>query len=323
MKYWLIVCLSILSFGSYFPEAGAQFTGSPGETQVSIALNPQYPSPFEQFSVTLSDYSLGTAGNTISWQVDGELVANFANLREVRIAAPAVGEAMTIVATVTTPQGDRFTASRTIRPLYIDIIVEPYTYAPALYRGRSLPSFGSRVLLTALLHDVAGIQNAGNYSYTWSINNRVLNGGPVQGGFQSVVTVPHGRDILLGLSIINRQGEVVARRLVTFPSAPVDIQLYEVSPLFGLSHIALADRAPIIGGGTTIRAVPYNLDIFAGNNQLATEWQVDGVRQPYTPQDPFEITVIPNGTGRSEVRFKLRHIELLLQGGERGVTLQY
>jgi len=305
------------------PIATAQFLNGLEGAQVSISLNPQLPRPFERYTITLDDYTLGTAGNTIVWRVDGETIPTFANQRSVSLNAPGVGERQTIVVEVTTPSGDRYTASRTIRPLYTDIIIEPYTYAPALYPGRSLPSFGSRVLLTALIHDENGLENAGNYSYTWSVDNRVLNGGPLQGGFQTVITVPHGRDILLGLSITNRQGEVVARRLVTFPSAPVDIQLYEVSPLFGLNHIALTNNNSILGNGTTIRAVPYNLDIFASNNQLATEWRVDGTRQSYNPQDPFEITVVPNGTGRSTISFKLRHIELLLQGGERSVTLQF
>jgi len=327
MKQWLFTSTLLgLSFLLLTPTSYifAQFNMGFEQSAVQLILDPQLPSPYESVTINLDDYALGVFGSRIEWSVDGEVQPEVANERNLVIRAPNVGETKTISVRVQTPSGEVLTASHTIRPLYTDIIIEPYTFAPALYKGRPLPSYGSQVLITALLHDANGLVIPTNYTYTWTMEGRVLNNGPVRGGFQNTIVVPFGRNILLGITITNPQGQTVARRLITFPSVPVDLQFYEVNPLFGLSHIVASNSLFMIGNSTTIRAVPYNLDVFANSTQLFTEWRIDNARQPVNARDPFEISVVSNGFGGStRVNFKLRHLEALIQGGERNLTIQY
>jgi len=98
----------------------------------------------------------------------------------------------------------------------------------------------------------------------------------------------------------------------------------EGNSLLGLSHIVASNPLFMIGNSTTIRAVPYNLDVFADSTLLFTEWRLDNVRQEVNVRDPFEISVVSNGfSGSTRVNFKLRHLEALIQGGERNLTIQY
>lgn len=319
----ILVGFSLFAVTPLLAVAQFGFGASFEEANISLNLNPQFPSPFENVSVSVDDYTLGVVGSRISWEINGVVQSQVNNERTINFNAPGVGESTTVSVQITTPDNQTFTSEVVIKPLYTDIIIEPYTYAPALYPGRPLPSFGSRVLLTTIIHDENGPINPASYTYTWTLANRVLNNGPVQGGFQTTITVPNGRNILLGVTVSDLQGKTIARRLITFPSAPVDLQFYEVNPLFGLSHLVAANPLTLIGNSTTIRAVPYNLDVFASSNQLFTEWRIDNRRQSLNILDPFEINIMRSGTGQSEVNFKLRHLEALLQGGERSLTILY
>lgn len=327
MKQWLLTSI-LFGFGFllFFPVSYtfAQFNMGFEQASVQLILDPQLPEPYESVKINLDDYALGIFGSRIEWSIDGEVQPEVANERNLTVTAPNVGETKTISVRVQTPTGEVLTTSHTIRPFYTDIIIEPYTFAPALYKGRPLPSFGSQVLITALIHDESGIISPTSLTYVWEMEGRVLNNGPVRGGFQNTIVVPFGRNILLGLTVANSQGQTISRRLITFPSVPVDLQFYEVNPLFGLSHIVASNPLFMIGNSTTIRAVPYNLDVFANSTQLFTEWRIDNVRQSINARDPFEISVVNNGFGGStRVNFKLRHLEALVQGGERNLTIQH
>ncbi len=301
----------------------AQFLDTFNEQQVILNANPQFPNPFEKVTIDLDDYSLGIAGSQIVWEIDGVEQIEFRNSRAIATSAPDVGQEKRVRVRVTTPNNEVYTATYLMRPLYLDIIIEPYTFAPSWYQGRPLPSHGSQVLLTGLVHNENGPINPGNYTYIWTLENRVLNRGGIRGGFQQTITVPHGMNILLGLTVVDARGQTVARRLITFPSVPVDLQLYEVNELFGLSHFAMSNSISMFGNSMTIRAIPYNLDTQVQNSQLFAEWRVDNRRQSVSAQNPFEITIVRSGFGQSRVNFKFRHLESLLQGGERTVTVTY
>jgi len=324
LRLFFATCIiSYLALNTLPTITAAQFLDTFNEQRVVLNANPQFPSPFERVTIDLDDYSLGVAGSRITWEIDGVEQVELRNSRTIAAIAPDVGQEKRVRVRVTTPSNEVYTATYLIRPLYLDIIIEPYTFAPSWYQGRPLPSHGSQVLLTALLHDENGLLNPGNYTYVWTLENRVLNRGGIRGGFQQTITVPYGMNILLGLTVADARGQTIARRLITFPSVSVDLQFYEVNELFGLSHLAIGNSISMFGNSMTIRAVPYNLDTQVQNSQLFTEWRVDNRRQAVGAQNPFEITIVRSGFGQSRVNFKFRHLESLLQGGDRTIIVNY
>jgi len=314
-----ILCVPVFTNAQF----GAAGFGLDFDQQLQINLAPLMPEPQESFTATADDYALGLPGSTMEWFVDGVLQSEFTNNRSVTLMAPNVGESMTLRLQITTPSNQTINTSRTILPLYTDIIVEPQTFAPFTYQGRPLPSFGSRVLLTALVHDQNGITDPALYSYTWTMNGQVVGGGVIRGGFRNTITIPHGRDVVIGINITDVRGNSVAQRLISIPSVPVDLHLYEVSPLFGLSNRVVGQTFPLFSNSTTLRAVPYNLDRFVDTDRLFTEWQIANQRQAVNQIDPFEITVTRAGIGSTPVVFKIRHRDALLQGGEARTTITY
>lgn len=324
MRYLLSVI--VLLFTLITPGlALAQFSGTVGATALTITINPPFPSPGDTVVASIDDYSLGVTGASIAWSINDLPLTEATNQRNLTLPAGEPGSQTTITAALTLPSGQTISASQTITPQYVDIIIEPQTYTPQFYRGRALPVHQSLVRATALLQDHTGLVDASRHTYTWTVNNTVVGGGGQRGAYQTLYTVPHGSSHTLTLEVHGPSGELVTRRTTAVQSADVDVQLYEVSALYGLSHRIVTAPLSMIGNSLTLLAAPYNLDLRAMNNpnSLFTEWQINQRRTPTASSNPFEITLNREGFGTAAITFKVRNLEALLQGDETRTTIQF
>jgi len=300
----------------------AQLQDSLMSNTISIELSPQYPDPGDVVQATLNDYSVNTAGSAISWSFDSIPQTEYANQRSLSFIAPPAGDSIVLTATITNQSGQMLQARQTITPLYLDVIVEPQTYSPPFYKGRALPIFGSQVFLTALLQDDSGPVDDSNYTYTWRINNKTVDGGGARGGFRTQITIPHGQNQRISVDVLDQQNRLISRKTVLVPTAAVDIRFYENHPLYGLSTKAITDGFTMLSNSTNIYAIPYNLANSAFQQDLFTEWRINN-RQSTASNNPFEITLSQQGTGTAKLAFKLRNRAELLQGGENSVVVNF
>ncbi len=290
--------------------------------QISITLDPQFPAPGDTFIARLDDYAISSFGATIVWTLNGEELTQFRNSRTANLVAGEVGETDVLEASLYGQNNRLYTTKRNITPRYLDVIIEPITYAPAGYAGRPMPIYGSRVLLTALLHEKRGLVNHADYTYSWQVGNTYIDGGPVKGKYKTFITIPHGLNILVTLEIHNNQGESVARRLFNIPSVEVDTQFYEVNPLFGMSEKAITDGYRLLSNSSTIYAIPYNLDLYARTETQNIEWKIDG-RRVDPGGNPYQITVSSLGSNSARLQFKIRNTLELLQGDDKTVSISF
>jgi hypothetical protein len=224
---------------------------------------------------------------------------------------------------VTLPGGSSLITSQKVTPVYTDIIIEPQTYTPRLYAGRALPTVGSLIRATALVQDNNGPINAANYSYIWKLNGTTIGGGAKTGGIQTSYTVPYGNAHTLTVEVFDRFGNLITRRGTNVRTSDVELSLYEVSTLYGLSNNALTNKTPFIGNTLTVRAVPYNLDLRSHDGNTFFEWRTGNQLVRSSTGDPYEITLERAGQGQSELVFKVRHRDALLQGGEVKTLLSF
>ena len=243
------------------------------------------------------------------------------NKREISFTAGDVGTNTTIEVRLTDISGHVLATSQTVSPIYIDVIIEPQTYTPVFYAGRALPIYGSTVYLTALVGSNTNLTQANGYTFNWKLNDQVLGGGSMRGGNKTSLIVPHGSSNIITLSVFNNQGQTIARRLFEIPSVAIDVQFYEINTLYGLSHKAVGESLNLLSNSTSIKAVPYNLDLNSVNGNLFTEWQINGRGQKNTTADPFEITLQRRGGGSDNITFKVRNLSELLQGDETSFLL--
>jgi hypothetical protein len=319
-----ILSISIL-FGLLFfaPPVSAQLTPNFMGEAVNIVLDPPFPGPNQTVTVSLDDYSIDSTGATISWLLDGVEVSQFRNERTFTLVSPGVGKSARIAVRLTFPNRPAVSSEVTVTPVFVDVIVEPQTFTPFFYEGRALPVHGSIVNLTALVHDAGGVVNPADYTYNWQLNGASVYGGPRTGNNRAQITVPFGKNSLIGLTITNARGVVVGRTLINLPQQEVEIRFYEVSTLYGLSQRAIGEQLTFIGNSSTIRAVPYYLDTRAGINSLFTEWNIGGTKMASESSDPFEINLRREGAGSTQIGFKVRNLSELLQGDQASFSVQF
>ena len=118
-------------------------------------------------------------------------------------------------------------------PYRIDLIVEADTTVPAFYNGRSLPTNGSTVTVTALPSFKQGVSPT-SYLYIWDINGRIQNGGtPVKtNSFSFTPTLEN--EVRVGVTITNQGGTKLAESSQIVTLVDTEVHFYEKNPLRGL-----------------------------------------------------------------------------------------
>ena len=312
MKYILIALVLIFS-----PVllTHAQVSSSFGSEGLSIDLEPLYPEPFSDFTVSLNDYSVSNQVTEIKWKVDGKSITESNNQRILQLKSGDINKKTVIEAIVTYSGGMTQSIKKTVSPTYLDIIIEPQTRTPSFYLGRSLPSIGSKINLTTILNgDVVG---SSNYIYTWRINNVVIEGGSQRGKNKISTTFPFGTDLLVSLDVNNLNGETITRRTVQINNVSPSVLFYEVNPLYG-QLTKPTSNLNLIGDSATIKAEPYNLDIQTYNSPDILEWKINGFVSNPATGNPYEVTLAREEGqafgGSSAVDFHVRSLKELLQG---------
>lgn len=307
---FLVLCC----FVTFAPAAHAQFSGSAIQQNAELELNPQYPEPFEQVTASLNAYAYDTQGASIRWYIDGTEETEAQNSRELKFTTGALGSAQTVRSTVIFPDGQSISASRTIKPSRLDLIIEADTLVPPMYRGRALPSSGSTVRAIAVPATAASVNTL---SFTWRLNGKVLFGGPIRGKDVAVFTAPADGNPYLSVEIADQNGSVFMKKTTELPIAAPEMRFYEDNPLRGTSRNALLSPHFLVGDEIVVRAEPYYMasDIFSKNPY--TTWSIDG-RKVENPSDDAQLITLRKGegSGRFRVNFDIRNAANLLQGGE-------
>lgn len=318
MKYlyfaFIILCIP---FGALAQITEEIITQGP-----TLAISPTFPEPLSPVMITVDDYASVTTVSGITWKINGQVISDSQNLRSITLTAPEAGKSTKIEA-VLQSGSTASTLTTTITPQYIDLLVEPQTKSPAFYKGRSLPSIGSLVQVTALLSDTTLSSN--DLLYTWRLNNTVLNGGAIRGGTKTIFTIPMGQLHLVSVDIAKLDGTLVTQRTVEIPSVTPHVRFYEHNALYGLIKRSFTNNT-LTGSTITLKAEPYHLDLQTYNNPDVLTWEIDGKDTINTNTNPYEITLTrpyEGFAGSSRVSFHVRNLTQLLQGGEGEFRLNF
>ncbi len=289
--------------------------------ELLLVLQPDFPRPGEPVEVTINDYSGGVYGSSITWVYNGEVIDEAENKRSVIIQTGAIGTVDRIQAILNKPSGGREVLTNTIRPVYLDLIVEPQTRVPDFYLGRSLPSIKSMVNVTALVND-GRFRN--DLVYTWRLNRVVLEGGPIRSQNQVSFEMPMGNESILSVQVTEPNGQVLARRAVFLPSVSPELRFHEVSSLYGVNPRAIDEEYAIVGNSGTLRAEPYHLDSRVYNNPDIAQWEINNRENNNTGSNPYEVTIQQLGvSGTSNLSFHVRDTTQVLQGIESGIQIRF
>lgn len=285
---------------------------------VLLTLNPQYPGPLTPVEISLDDYAVNAVGARISWFVDGVERTEDANRRSISLTTGSVGKKLAVKVVLTRANGSTLTTIKTIVPAAVDVILEANTYVPTFYKGRPLPSAESTVRAVALVHDGSG-SGLESYTYTWSLDAVVLDGGPIRGGYVREFTMPRYDNKMLSVQVINSRGEAVGKGSILLEAIDPELHFYEHSPLRGLSQKVIASPYPLLGEETTIYGEPYYLNATLENQYVTFDWKIDGRKTNTDVLTPNAISLRRSGdSGEARVETSIvtkSQIPQVLSGG--------
>ncbi len=308
----LVTCYLVLALPLYsFAQTTSDLIGS----GPSLTISPRFPEPNQTMVVSLDDYASNLAGNTVRWFVDGQELIDQINQRQVTITAGPEGEDQLIRALIIPEQGIPLEVDYTVRPYYLDLIIEPQTRVPAHYTGRALPSIGSQVNVTAL---VSADTPASELAYTWQVNEIVLFRGAVRGQNRVTFTMPQGSAIVT-VSVSDGERELASRSIELVNNEPL-LHFYATNPLYGVSQLAIQERFILLGNSATIRAEPYYLDLTTYNNPDLLEWKTQGTSGMSRTTNPYELLL--NRTNLGTVGFHVRNLTQVLQGAQGNFSVE-
>lgn len=290
-------------------------------TKASLQFQPAFPEPGDIVTVNLNNYSADSGSASVNWYLDGVLQPDLKNERSIQYTAGELGEIDVVSAVLTFPDGRKVTTEDARQVSYLDVILEANTYVPSFYKGRPLLTNGSQVRATAIL-SLGEIVSAAEYSYKWSVDNTVLQGGPIRGGRTITFTTPVRTVHRLSLEVFDLDGSLVGQKFIQLPITKPEIEFYEYNSLSGLRPLALDGKMPFTESSMTIEAVPYHLDnnVFLTNSVF--EWKLNN--QTVNNSDQLRITLDQTGDANNnltKVNFRVSSLVNFLQNANKEIII--
>lgn len=289
--------------------------------QEGITVQPEFPKPGDIVTLQFESYGANTGGATLTWRVNGQTIADATNRRQATMVAGALGTRDIIEVVIQQQDGVSRSIQTAVVPGYLDIVIEAQTHVPHFYRGRSLPSFGSPVVATALLH--TGANSPTDLVYTWRLNQKVLEFGPIRGRNSVTFDATWGREMLLSVQVAQPDGTVLGRKAISVPVASPEMHFYEVNGLYGTIPLAIKDRLLMIGSTATIIAEPYYLNSRVFNAPSSYRWRVDS-EEVTSRSNPYQVTIQKTGdSGTSRLQFEVLDTMTVQQNARGSIQVQY
>jgi len=314
--------LCVVTFLSAPFMTHAQFPSTLTQENTStITSLPRHPEPGETVTLTLNDYSINTNGATTRWFVNGVMVSE--NERSLQLNAGALGNSTAVIVRTSLPNGTTLEAAHTVTPIRVDMLIEADTLTPAFYKGRSIPSSGSLVRVTAI--PFTGVdRDPETYSYTWKVKDKVQTGGSQYGGNSVTFTSGFERNMEVSVDIIDTDGTIITSETIYVPLSDPELHYYEINPLRGMSEFAIGGGFTFVGDEIRVRAEPYFISSSLLNENPHREWKLNGSTIKNPSGDLQEITLRKQGdSGSFQLEFHIRNLKQLLQGVKKSVTISF
>jgi len=268
----------------------------------SISVNPQYPAPYSQATVSLISASLDLTNAVMTVSVGGKETYRGA-VRTFPVALGTAGSVTNVRVTISSG-GANYNQTISIQPQDVVLIAEPISSAPILYPGKSLvPLDGDvRVVAVANLKDINGkASHSTTYSYAWTVDGVQIANSSGIGKEAIIVASPlqyRARDV--SVAVTNSSGVLFGGASLSLTALEPSVRIYQNDPLLGIRFDrALSDAYTIAGAETTLYAAPFSIPTTGGAPLI--QWFLNGS----VAQNGASITLRPSGSGQGNASLSL------------------
>lgn len=300
------------------PPARAQEL--PGTDPLSLVITPQYPRPYQSFTVAPRSTLLDLSASTVRISVNGIRVYEGSGTQGVTARAGGLGERTVVTLSVTDPAGRTYTKEQVLRPAEVSLVVEPVSTAHPFYQGGPLVASEGAVRLVALadLRTAPGTRlPASGLVYTWRLGDRILTDASGIGRSTLSATAPvRYRNADVTVTVTSPDSALVGEARTVISAVDPIARIYRNDPLLGPNFdLALTDRFAMTDTEATFRAVGYFFAV-----PPALSWTVNGNANG-TDRD---LTVRATGSGQGSARLGVTALETATRrNAETAVTVDF
>lgn len=317
MKYLLPLIVLLFAL-----PANAQIA----DTALMTSISPLYPKPNEPVFITLQSPLYTLSERTITWSSGGEILLEGEGEVRLRIMAPNAGETASVRANIS---GTDDFVTATIAPASVDLMWEADSYAPGLYKGRTLPTIGSTVTMQALPHIIRGGAEvpAAQLTFTWRKNGNVIPAASGKGKTMYSFQIGTFQESdVISVSAATADRTIAAEGSATVIPAEPSVHLYFEHPLYGIMyHQALSQTTHIADTEMTFSAIPYFVKASGPDDpKYSYIWRVNRQAVEENKDRPSTLVVSagPAG-GEALIELSLTHKDNYLFDGRGGWTVTF
>lgn len=320
-----LISLSIIPFGA-LAQSFTSFEDLGLEEQISVKMTPEIPGPHENVDVYVTSYMFDMDKSVISWYLNETLLKKDLGLRSASFKTGAIGEKSVVRLSIQKSTGSTIEKTFTVTPAEVDIVVEPITYTPPFYKGRSVATFESPIKLIAVPNfvDINGrAVPDSEMVYTWKVNGKVVQG---KSGARKNTYI-HETDIIsrpvevtLTASPVNSEQTAKITRVIDFIQP--QILIYEDNPIFGTIFERAVNGDFVLNRQEIVfEAVPMFFDLEAMRGQYV--WNVNGKEIIGLSDREITFRREDSNPGIASVSISIRDTEKILQAARASFSLTY
>ncbi len=259
------------------------YVSAQSQVSASIKLFPKNPEPLSTVSLTLTSYSFDVNTAVITWKSQGKVLLEGQGAKTLDVRTGRVGESYPITVIAQTIDGSSIEQTLTISPSSVMLLYEaPRSYVPLLYEGRSLPSEGAIVRLTALpsISDEGDIVPPSSLSYTWYVDNEAVRAASGLGKQSANLRLDYLQNKTTFKVIVRSPyGNIGEKSVTIYPHAVMPL-LYTYDSLFGVNFNNLIQKRFETINDFIISLQPFYVSD-EENRPASFVWYLDGL--PATP----------------------------------------
>ncbi|NQV93052.1 hypothetical protein HQ403_00960 [Candidatus Kaiserbacteria bacterium] len=300
------------------------------ESTLVLSVNPTYPAPNENITVSIESYSIELSNATVSWFVDGILEQQVIGGTVFTFVSGELGTSVDIDVVASVNNISLGTKQITIQPTDADILWQGNTLTHSLYKGRHIPSVGSSINVEAVPHFLtrAGYRlHTDELTYLWRIEGKALP--QASGRGKNTITITQTKplkSILAEVEISSEDEQLFTKKSISIPVQSTELIVYENNPLLGvLFNNVIGGLYSLTGQETKFIVYPF---FMSGNDRNASTinyvWRLNG--SPITlGEDKSSITVGHSGEqeGTAEIYVSTQNNEKIFQKSESSFTIKF
>lgn len=321
--FYAILSLSIFSFAQIVNAQSIPGINEP----ITLQTSPEFPTPNSTVTVSAVSYSTDLNRAEFSWYTNNKLVKKGTGVTEISVS---VGKtAVSVSVDVKTTDIGTISNSISINPGSVTLLWQSDGYVPPFYKGKALELYGSSFKVTAFpeLMNANGKKiDPKNLIYTWQKNGTVDSS---QSGYgkdsyngNQTSYVRGGDDITVEVSSVSK--DVSGSGSITISPKTPELLFYENSPLYGIIYEkALENSFNLDQEEISLHVEPFNISI--GNpvsGLVSYDWSLNGQNVPdFSGKNEITLRKAGETGGQSTVNLTIQHKNLVLQGGQAGLTI--